>query len=521
MLLMQYRMRPQISAFPASHFYQNRLRDAPSVLNRTPLRMHQWATLFGPFLFFDIPSKEDRNPATQSLSNQGEAFFVFSLLRLLTRHFLCSRPPSTETNTESPQDQDAMCLADVAILTPYRQQVTELRRLFESHPHEFPPDQPEVCTIDAFQGREKRVIIFSCVRSSGDVGRRVANGDQSSVSSSDEDDAKNKENNNNVFETPVGDTSALGFVADVRRLNVAVTRARDCLWVVGNRRTLQCDPVWRALINYARGKRKRPNEKRSYVEITAETTKLQGLLRPPHQRRPLGYSNPSIMVGTFLGLSEEFYLLQDQLETRSEPAAGSATTAILHQLDTKVESRRDRSFSNCSSITSSSSASTGETEQPLEMKKSTAFQRNSKNIEIIDSRPAKKSVVIRPPSLVDPNSRLLLEQRKRQREGSELNATKRICRSIQEAPPPSAKPKSKPVHLCLPPPIKTEIRSINRPSQGRPIVTRPLNARRCIIRTDSPRVIMAPPIEPGRPPPRRLPPGFVKPATPHPPPYRS
>jgi senataxin len=68
-------------------------------------------------------------------------------------------------------------------------------------------------TVDAFQGREKDVIIISCVRGGGPGG--------------------------------------IGFLRDVRRLNVAITRAKKALWVVGHAQTLRQSPAWSALIAYA------------------------------------------------------------------------------------------------------------------------------------------------------------------------------------------------------------------------------------------------------------------------------
>lgn len=75
-------------------------------------------------------------------------------------------------------------------------------------------DYVEINTVDAFQGREKDIIIFSCVRSSKE--------------------------------------RTLGFVSDYRRMNVAITRARHCLYVVGNSNTLEKDKNWTAFINYCK-----------------------------------------------------------------------------------------------------------------------------------------------------------------------------------------------------------------------------------------------------------------------------
>lgn len=65
-------------------------------------------------------------------------------------------------------------------------------------------------TIDSYQGRQVDVVIFSCVRA--------------------------------------GSTRGLGFVNDIRRLNVAITRARRALWILGSVATLRINPEWNALI---------------------------------------------------------------------------------------------------------------------------------------------------------------------------------------------------------------------------------------------------------------------------------
>lgn len=71
-----------------------------------------------------------------------------------------------------------------------------------------------VKTIDSYQGSEKEVIIFSCVRS----------------------------NSNN----------SLGFLTDHRRMNVALTRAKYGMVIIGNAQTLMSDPKWNMLLTFLR-----------------------------------------------------------------------------------------------------------------------------------------------------------------------------------------------------------------------------------------------------------------------------
>ena len=74
----------------------------------------------------------------------------------------------------------------------------------------------EINTVDAFQGREKDIVVFNCVRS-------------------------------NVLST---EQASLGFLTDQRRMNVAITRPRHFLFVVGNAQTLLKSEVWRALVGH-------------------------------------------------------------------------------------------------------------------------------------------------------------------------------------------------------------------------------------------------------------------------------
>ncbi len=94
---------------------------------------------------------------------------------------------------------------DIAVIAPYAAQVRLLRS-------ELPIIGLEIDSVDGFQGREKEAVVISLVRSN-----------------------------------PAGE---IGFLADIRRMNVALTRARRKLLVVGDTATLAHHPFYRRLIEY-------------------------------------------------------------------------------------------------------------------------------------------------------------------------------------------------------------------------------------------------------------------------------
>ena len=109
-------------------------------------------------------------------------------------------------------DEGGLDLKDIGIVTPYAGQVRAIRDLLPESLQEV-----EVRTIDGYQGREKDVIIFSCVRSNSD--------------------------------------GNIGFLSDRRRLNVALTRAKRGLVVIGNSDTLRHDDNWGAWIEHVRSRK--------------------------------------------------------------------------------------------------------------------------------------------------------------------------------------------------------------------------------------------------------------------------
>ncbi|GMF29867.1 unnamed protein product [Phytophthora lilii] len=201
MLRVQYRMHPFLRDFPSKRFYAGMLTDGPSVMERVQkvcpgVYAH---TSFQPFLLYDVDNsrEEDMNG---SKYNRVEAAFCVSLCQNMF-----------ETCADVRKNKWS-----VGFVSPYKEQVRVLRQ--EITRSGIPTNiSIEVNTVDGFQGREKDVIVFSCVRSS----RR----------------------------------GGIGFLRDIRRLNVAITRARFCLYVIGNVNTLVRDQTWAALVKSARDRK--------------------------------------------------------------------------------------------------------------------------------------------------------------------------------------------------------------------------------------------------------------------------
>ena len=109
---------------------------------------------------------------------------------------------------------EASDFPSIAVIAPYRHQVEVLNQLVAQHPS-LQPVLPalSVNTIDSFQGQERDAVFISLTRSNAD--------------------------------------SVVGFLSEIRRMNVAMTRARKKLVVVGDSATLSQDPFYADFISYA------------------------------------------------------------------------------------------------------------------------------------------------------------------------------------------------------------------------------------------------------------------------------
>ncbi|MCJ1311256.1 DEAD-box type RNA helicase [Agyrium rufum] len=207
----QYRMHPEISMFPCQAFYDGRLLDGPDMAALRNQPWHQSPTL-GPYQFFDVEGQE--KSAGYSMVNHAEVEVAMALFSRLT------------TDCKGFDFK-----GKVGIITPYKSQLKELRARFARKYGEPIFDSIDFNTTDAFQGRESEIIIFSCVRASAGKG--------------------------------------IGFLSDIRRMNVGITRAKSSLWVLGNARSLMKGEFWRNLVINAR-------ERNRYI-----SGDIMGMLRKP------------------------------------------------------------------------------------------------------------------------------------------------------------------------------------------------------------------------------------------------
>ena len=197
LLDIQYRMHPVLREFPSARFYDDRLNDGCTAAERPAPAGILWPDWDHPFAFIPISGVEDEEQEGGSRSNPIEAARIYDLVQGLLQ-------PGDVTPS------------DIGIITPYSGQVRALSDIFDSNKGRDEGGQfagLEINTVDGYQGREKDVIIFSAVRSNPD--------------------------------------GVVGFLSDQRRLNVAITRAKRGLVVVGDPQTLRYDHTWRSWLDWA------------------------------------------------------------------------------------------------------------------------------------------------------------------------------------------------------------------------------------------------------------------------------
>jgi senataxin len=133
-------------------------------------------------------------------------------------------------------------------VTPYKEQRRALRRAFGHRFGHYSLPSVEISTVDGYQGQEKEIIIFSCVRT--------------------------------------GSSQGIGFLNDARRLNVAITRAKTSLFILGKSSALLQNQLWRGLIEDAK-------QRQCFRHYDPETWREWQRLPSPKNLAPPATKTPS------------------------------------------------------------------------------------------------------------------------------------------------------------------------------------------------------------------------------------
>ncbi|CAG9462982.1 unnamed protein product [Pedinophyceae sp. YPF-701] len=195
LLAVQYRMHPALAQWSSEAFYEGCLRNGVTEEERTRRAVaFPWPGPRLPMMFVACAGFEEMAGAGTSYVNRHEAKVVEEAVMQLL--------------------DSGVQPEEIGVITPYAGQRTHIEMVL-ARPGGVRAALIEVASVDAFQGREKDYIILSCVRSNAQRG---------------------------------GNT--IGFVKDPRRLNVALTRARYGLVVIGNPTALSKSAVWSGFLTH-------------------------------------------------------------------------------------------------------------------------------------------------------------------------------------------------------------------------------------------------------------------------------
>ncbi|KAL3877346.1 hypothetical protein ACJMK2_035069, partial [Sinanodonta woodiana] len=186
MLRIQYRCHPKISAVSNHLFYSGQLKDGVTEEDREPV-----ITEFPALCFIDVFNGQEVSDGVASYYNEAEAEMVVFLIEVLVN---CRVDP-----------------ASIGVITLYKSQMSKVLHFLHNSKHAVQKELRSilVSTVDAFQGGERDVIILSCVR-----------------------------------------TDFVGFIDNDKRTNVALTRAKKHLLIMGNYHMLSHNKLWKQIIQH-------------------------------------------------------------------------------------------------------------------------------------------------------------------------------------------------------------------------------------------------------------------------------
>ncbi|CAN1811987.1 Probable helicase MAGATAMA 3 [Linum perenne] len=195
LLNVQYRMHPSISCLPNSMFYSGKIQDGPNVKESGYEKCFLPGPMFGPYSFLNVKGgSEFTDDVGRSKKNMVEASIVLKLVQNLHNAWMVSKEKLS-----------------VGVISPYAAQVAEIQRKLGRSFERIDGFTVKVRSVDGFQGGEEDIIIISTVRSNS--------------------------------------RGAIGFLSNGQRANVALTRARHCMWILGSETTLRkSGSVWETVV---------------------------------------------------------------------------------------------------------------------------------------------------------------------------------------------------------------------------------------------------------------------------------
>ncbi|KAI3813724.1 hypothetical protein L1987_18455 [Smallanthus sonchifolius] len=197
LLNIQYRMHPSISQFPNAEFYNRQILDGPNVIDKARDKRFLQEAMYGSYSFINVDSAKEELDKNNSTKNMVEVAVIAQIVANLFKESISKKQKVT-----------------VGCISPYKAQVDAIQEKLgkkynrQANGWSF---YVNVRSVDGFQGSEEDVIIFSTVRCNS--------------------------------------RGSVGFLSSRERANVALTRARHCMWIVGNKETMiNSGSVWNTLV---------------------------------------------------------------------------------------------------------------------------------------------------------------------------------------------------------------------------------------------------------------------------------
>ncbi|XP_058098086.1 helicase SEN1-like isoform X2 [Magnolia sinica] len=280
LLNVQYRMHPFISTFPNANFYGNQISDAPIVKHKCHERQYLPHHFYGSYSFINIDDGREMVDEGRSQKNMVEVAVVLQILRNL---FGASIVLGQRVS--------------VGVVSPYTAQIIAIQEKLGKTYETQVDFVVNVKSIDGFQGGEEDVIIMSTVRSN-------SNG-------------------------------SVGFLSNTQRTNVALTRARYCLWIVGNGQTLiKSGSIWKKIVLDAK-------RRGCFFNAMEDASLAKEIVRANEHGEDLSRCFPALNLGNERGGSAQ--QLRDSKKTQESKAISPKETGDSRPMSTSTSNDFQRS----------------------------------------------------------------------------------------------------------------------------------------------------------------------------------